>query len=68
MGEKDSALSDFIRAIIAFFIPPLGVAFQVGLRTPFWINLILTLLGYIPGIIHAMYVILHYDVERLDNK
>lgn len=49
---------DLIRILIAIFIPPLGVFLQEGLGKHFWINLILTLLGYIPGIIHALYIIL----------
>ena len=49
---------DIIRIIIAIFIPPLGVFLQEGLGKHFWINLILTLLGYIPGIVHALWIIL----------
>ena len=49
---------DIIRIIIAIFIPPLGVFLQEGLGKHFWINLILTLLGYVPGIIHALWIIL----------
>ncbi len=48
---------DVIRIICAIFLPPLGVFLQVGLGKHFWINLLLTLLGYIPGIIHALYII-----------
>ncbi len=48
---------DFIRILCAIFVPPLGVFLQVGLGTDFWINLVLTFLGYIPGIIHAVWVI-----------
>lgn len=48
---------DIIRIIIAIFLPPLGVFLQVGLGTDFWINLLLTILGYLPGIIHAVWVI-----------
>jgi len=48
---------DFVRIIIAILLPPLGVFLQVGLRGPFWINILLTLLGYIPGIVHAVWVI-----------
>jgi uncharacterized membrane protein YqaE (UPF0057 family) len=50
--------TDPIKILFAIFIPPVGVFMEVGLGTHFWINLILTLLGYIPGIIHALYVIL----------
>jgi uncharacterized membrane protein YqaE (UPF0057 family) len=49
---------DILRIILAIFIPPLGVFLQVGLGPHFWINIVLTILGYIPGIIHALYVIL----------
>ncbi|GGB42995.1 proteolipid membrane potential modulator [Oceanisphaera marina] len=48
---------DFIRIIIAILLPPLGVFMQVGLSKHFWINILLTLLGYIPGIVHAVWVI-----------
>jgi uncharacterized membrane protein YqaE (UPF0057 family) len=41
-------------------IPPLGVFLQVGIGKHFWINIVLTLLGYIPGLVHAVYVITKY--------
>jgi uncharacterized membrane protein YqaE (UPF0057 family) len=49
---------DIIRIIFAIILPPIGVFLQVGFRAPFFINILLTLLGYIPGIIHALYVII----------
>ena len=48
---------DLIRIILAILLPPLGVFFQVGLGGHFWLNILLTLLGYIPGIVHAVWVI-----------
>lgn len=48
---------DVIRIILAIILPPLGVFLQVGLGAQFWINVLLTLLGYIPGIVHAVYII-----------
>ncbi|WP_309084201.1 YqaE/Pmp3 family membrane protein [Chelativorans sp.] len=48
---------DVIRILLAILIPPLGVFLQVGIGLQFWINLLLTFLGYIPGIIHAIWVI-----------
>ena len=48
---------DLIRLLCAIFLPPLGVFLQVGFRAPFWINIILTILGYVPGIVHAVWVI-----------
>ena len=48
---------DILRIILAILLPPLGVFLQVGIGAQFWINIILTLFGYIPGIIHAVYII-----------
>ena len=48
---------DFVRVILSFFIPPVGVFLQVGMGTAFWINLILTLLAGVPGQLHAAWVI-----------
>ena len=50
-----------IRIILAIILPPLGVFFTVGFRGAFWLNIILTLLGFIPGIIHAVWVIAKSD-------
>ena len=49
---------DILRIIAAILLPPLGVFLEVGLGKHFWINVLLTLLGYIPGIVHALYIIL----------
>ena len=48
---------DVVRILIAILIPPLGVFLQVGIGIQFWLNILLTLLGYVPGIIHAIWVI-----------
>ncbi|WP_034490844.1 YqaE/Pmp3 family membrane protein [Afifella pfennigii] len=47
-----------MRILLAILLPPLGVFLQVGLGLHFWLNIILTLFGYVPGIIHAVWVIL----------
>ena len=48
---------DLLRIIIAIILPPLGVFLQEGIGKHFWINILLTLLGYIPGIVHAVWII-----------
>ncbi len=53
----DSAGGDLLRILLAIILPPLGVFMEVGLGPQFWINVLLTLLGYVPGIIHAVYII-----------
>ena len=49
---------DILRILVAIVLPPLGVFLQVGIGTQFWINLVLTFFGYVPGIIHAVWIIL----------
>ncbi len=48
---------DVIRIILSILLPPLGVFLQVGIGLQFWINILLTLLGYIPGVVHAVWII-----------
>ncbi len=46
-----------IKIIIAIILPPLAVALEYGLGGKFLLNLLLTILGYIPGLIHALLII-----------
>ena len=48
---------DILRTILSVLIPPLGVFLQVGIGLQFWLNIVLTLLGYFPGLIHAIWII-----------
>lgn len=52
--------TDPIKIIFAILLPPVGVFLEVGLTGHFWLNILLTLLGFIPGVIHALYVILKH--------
>ncbi|HYV95074.1 MAG TPA: YqaE/Pmp3 family membrane protein [Chitinophagales bacterium] len=52
-------------AIISIFIPPLGVIlYEEDITVHFWIDLLLTILFYLPGLIYALIIILggvHHD-------
>jgi uncharacterized membrane protein YqaE (UPF0057 family) len=48
---------DCLRVILSLIIPPVGVFLQVGFGFQFWLNILLTLFGYIPGLVHAIRVI-----------
>ncbi|KAH9525918.1 plasma membrane proteolipid Pmp3 [Dermatophagoides farinae] len=47
--------SDICKIILAIILPPLGVLFERGCSADLIINIALTILGYIPGIIHALW-------------
>lgn len=48
---------DVLRILFSILIPPVGVFLQVGLGLHFWLNIVLTILGYIPGLVHAIWII-----------
>lgn len=48
---------DFIRICISLVLPPIGVVTQVGFGYQFWVCCLLTLFGYVPGLLYAIYVI-----------
>lgn len=49
---------DVLKILLAVLLPPVGVFLEVGLGLHFWLNILLTLFGYVPGIIHAVWIIL----------
>jgi uncharacterized membrane protein YqaE (UPF0057 family) len=55
-------VSPLLLVIIAILLPPLAVAlFEGEINSKFWIDLLLTLLFYLPGLIYALVVILAKD-------
>jgi uncharacterized membrane protein YqaE (UPF0057 family) len=43
--------------VLAVLVPPLAVFMERGINKDFAINVLLTVLGYVPGIIHALWVV-----------
>lgn len=43
--------------ILAVLLPPVAVAVRYGLSGTFFLNLLLSLLGWLPGVIHALWVL-----------
>lgn len=44
--------------VAAVLLPPLGVFLARGLGTWFWIDVVLTIVGWVPGVIFALVVLL----------
>jgi len=53
----DAKTKDIIRILLSIVLPPLGVFLQEKFGFHFWLNIVLTLLGYVPGLIHAIWII-----------
>ncbi|MDD9892159.1 MAG: YqaE/Pmp3 family membrane protein [Gammaproteobacteria bacterium] len=49
---------DLLRIIIAILLPPVAAYLQVGVSLHLFINIVLTLFGYLPGIAHALWLII----------
>ncbi|KAJ7219183.1 hypothetical protein GGX14DRAFT_355441, partial [Mycena pura] len=52
--------TDILKIIGAIIFPPLGVFLERGCGADLLINILLTILGWVPGIIHALYIIFKY--------
>jgi len=61
LSEMPSSTSDVLLYFLAIFLPPLAVFFKRGCAADFWINVLLSILGWLPGVIHAWYVISKYE-------
>ena len=46
-----------LEILLAIILPPIGVLLHNGCSNQFFICILLTILGYIPGIIYALFVI-----------
>jgi len=55
--NRRGVFMDLLRIVISILVPPLGVFLQVGFGGAFWLNIVLTLLGYVPGLVHAIWII-----------
>ncbi|HEY9676156.1 MAG TPA: YqaE/Pmp3 family membrane protein [Waterburya sp.] len=55
---------NLLRIILGIFLPPLGVFLTVGVGPTLLINILLTVLGIVPGSIHALWVIVKHE-ERI---
>lgn len=46
-----------LKIILAIFLPPVAAFLQVGVGLHFWLNILLTLLMFLPGMIHALWLV-----------
>lgn len=46
-----------LKIIIAILLPPLAAFLQVGLSFHFLLNIILWILGVLPGMVHALWLV-----------
>ncbi len=62
-------MNKLLRYGLGIVLPPAGVFLTYGISPAFFINLPLTLLGWLPGSIHAVWAIAkHYENLQLTQE
>ena len=54
-------VSTIIRILLAIFLPPVAVLITTGIGLQFFLNIVLTILGIVPGMVHALWIIMRKD-------
>lgn len=59
MANAAANENKLLKVVLAILLPPLAVFMHSGLNGQFWLNVVLTILGFwIVGIVHALIVVL----------
>ena len=48
---------EILKVVFAIIFPPVAAAMQVGFSAHFWISILLTCLGGVPGMVHALWLV-----------
>lgn len=65
--KHSTKIMKLLRLLLGLLVPPLGVFLTVGVGPTLVINILLTLLGWLPGSIHAVWVIAKHE-EQLGRQ
>ena len=63
---QNKTLELVLKIILSIILPPAAAFWQVRLSIHFWVNLVLTFFGWLPGIIHALWLVLRERYKVLD--
>ena len=55
--EDNTDVGFLLLVILAIILPPVAVYLVRGLDVHFWLSILLTLLFWLPGVIHALLVV-----------
>ena len=47
----------FLEVLLAVFLPPVAVLLRAGVGLQLLLSIVLTIIGWIPGVIHALWVL-----------
>ncbi len=46
-----------LKIILCIIFPPVAAFLQVSFSMHFWVNILLTILGGVPGMVHALWLV-----------
>lgn len=50
-------MTTILKIVLAIFLPPVAAFLQVGIGLHFWLNILLTIFFWLPGQVHAIWLI-----------
>jgi uncharacterized membrane protein YqaE (UPF0057 family) len=50
-------MTAILKIVLAIFLPPVAAFLQVGIGLHFWLNILLTIFFWVPGQVHAIWLI-----------
>ena len=53
---------DIVKILLAIFLPPVAAFMQVGPTLYFWVNIVLTLLSGLPGMLPSLLACRHQEI------
>lgn len=56
--SKERRNRQTLKVMLAILLPPVAVYFAAGPTGKFWLNILLTICGWVPGMLHAVFVVL----------
>jgi len=54
--KKETRSMSLLMILLTIFLPPVAVALKEGLGVQLLINIVLTLIGWLPGVVHAFWI------------
>jgi len=58
IGTPKGNVMILVKLLFCLLFPPIAALLQVGISTHFWISVVATLLGGLPGVLHAFWLVL----------
>lgn len=66
--NSDYDLQNFLELVFSVIVPPVGVFLHRGFGNELMICILLTFLGYIPGLIYAIFIIISMKPQSAEKE